>query len=196
MSPFQEVPASEWVGENELAFAIFDRFPVSPGHSLVVTRRLINDWWSATEAEQWDRLHRELEHQVWACLPRSATRTRSAGTNRHRDALPRGAGTRRQSRLQHLEHRVHRRPPRTERALASLRKTKKTQCRPKSAKPPSHWIVHPTALSNQRPSQSRATRNTHFLQPTATRAAWKMSAGSSYVRRQRMRIGRSPVWLT
>ena len=27
MSPFLEVPTSEWVGDNELAFAIFDRFP-------------------------------------------------------------------------------------------------------------------------------------------------------------------------
>ena len=33
-------------------------------------------------------------------------------------------------------------------------------------------------------------------QPTATLAAWKMSAGSSCASRQRIRIGRSPVWLT
>jgi superfamily II DNA or RNA helicase/diadenosine tetraphosphate (Ap4A) HIT family hydrolase len=52
MSPFVDVPSSEWVTSNELAFAIYDRFPVSPGHVLVVTKRVVPDWWSATEAEQ------------------------------------------------------------------------------------------------------------------------------------------------
>jgi len=37
---FGDVPRSEWVAENGLAFAIRDRFPVSPGHSLVITRRV------------------------------------------------------------------------------------------------------------------------------------------------------------
>ena len=52
VSPFLEVPAQDWVASNELAFAIEDRFPVSPGHCLVVTKRLTADWWSCTEAEQ------------------------------------------------------------------------------------------------------------------------------------------------
>lgn len=52
MSPFLEVPTSDWVGDNELAFAIFDRFPVSPGHVLVITRRVVENWWQASEAEQ------------------------------------------------------------------------------------------------------------------------------------------------
>jgi diadenosine tetraphosphate (Ap4A) HIT family hydrolase len=38
-SPFSAIPAAEWVCANALAFAIYDRFPVSPGHVLVITRR-------------------------------------------------------------------------------------------------------------------------------------------------------------
>lgn len=31
-SPFLAVPANEWLCSNDLTFAIFDQFPVSPGH--------------------------------------------------------------------------------------------------------------------------------------------------------------------
>lgn len=37
---------------NELAFAFRDRFPVSRGHTLVVTRRVASDWFSATADER------------------------------------------------------------------------------------------------------------------------------------------------
>jgi hypothetical protein len=37
-SPFLEVPEAEWVCANTLAFAIYDSFPVSSGHVLVITR--------------------------------------------------------------------------------------------------------------------------------------------------------------
>ena len=49
---FLEVPEAAWVCANELAFAFRDRFPVSPGHTLIVTRRVTPDWFSATEDEQ------------------------------------------------------------------------------------------------------------------------------------------------
>lgn len=52
MSVFLEVPEAAWIGANELAFAFRDRFPVSPGHTLIVTRRVTPDWFSATEEEQ------------------------------------------------------------------------------------------------------------------------------------------------
>ena len=51
-SPFLAIPASEWVTSNELAFAIRDGYPVSPGHTLVVPKRLIADWDAATTAER------------------------------------------------------------------------------------------------------------------------------------------------
>jgi superfamily II DNA or RNA helicase/diadenosine tetraphosphate (Ap4A) HIT family hydrolase/SOS-response transcriptional repressor LexA len=51
-SPFLAVPASDWLCSNDLAFAIFDGFPVSPGHVLVTTRRIVATWFDATDEEQ------------------------------------------------------------------------------------------------------------------------------------------------
>lgn len=55
-SPYLAVPTSEWLAANGSAFAIADRFPVSPGHSLVVPRRVIATWWEATAEERADIL--------------------------------------------------------------------------------------------------------------------------------------------
>ena len=51
-SPFLAKPTKEWLCANELAFAIYDGFPVSPGHVLVTTRRIVATWFDATSAEQ------------------------------------------------------------------------------------------------------------------------------------------------
>jgi hypothetical protein len=51
-SPFLKVPESEWVASNTLAFAIRDRYPVSPGHTLVMPRRPVATWFEATPEEQ------------------------------------------------------------------------------------------------------------------------------------------------
>ncbi len=51
-SPFLACPSAEHVAGNALAFAIRDGFPVSPGHTLVVTRRLVATWFDATPEEQ------------------------------------------------------------------------------------------------------------------------------------------------
>ena len=51
-SPFLAVPASDWLAANDHAFAIADRFPVSPGHALVVPRRAIATWWEASDDER------------------------------------------------------------------------------------------------------------------------------------------------
>ncbi|QDT10770.1 HIT family protein [Planctomycetes bacterium K23_9] len=51
-SPFLDVSPGEWIASNELAFAIPDGFPVAPGHSLVITRRLVPTWFDATAEEQ------------------------------------------------------------------------------------------------------------------------------------------------
>lgn len=55
-SPFLAIPASAWLASNTSAFAIADRFPVSPGHALVVPRRVIGTWWQATDEERADML--------------------------------------------------------------------------------------------------------------------------------------------
>ena len=51
-SPFLDVDESEWIASNSEAFAIYDRFPVSPGHALIVTRRIVATWFDASPGEQ------------------------------------------------------------------------------------------------------------------------------------------------
>lgn len=51
-SPFLAVLEKDWIVWNDLAFAVFDQFPVSKGHALVVTRRLVPTWFDATAEEQ------------------------------------------------------------------------------------------------------------------------------------------------
>ena len=51
-SPFLGLPEAEWLCANELAFAIYDSFPVSPGHVLVITRRGVPTYFDCTAAEQ------------------------------------------------------------------------------------------------------------------------------------------------
>lgn len=51
-SPFLSNSSETWITANDAAFAIFDNYPVTPGHVLVVTRRLVPTWFEATQAEQ------------------------------------------------------------------------------------------------------------------------------------------------
>lgn len=51
-SPFLSVPEDEWIASNTMGFAIRDRYPVTPGHSLVVPRRVIETWWEASAEER------------------------------------------------------------------------------------------------------------------------------------------------
>lgn len=51
-SPFLKAPQTAWLCSNELAFAIFDNFPVSPGHTLVITKRIVATWFDASPEEQ------------------------------------------------------------------------------------------------------------------------------------------------
>ena len=50
-SPFTLTPDGDRIAGNELAFAIRDANPVSPGHSLVVTRREVSTWFDASPEE-------------------------------------------------------------------------------------------------------------------------------------------------
>jgi diadenosine tetraphosphate (Ap4A) HIT family hydrolase len=56
-SPFDQIPTAERIAANGSAFAIWDRFPVTPGHALVISNRLISVWWEASDEEQVDLLH-------------------------------------------------------------------------------------------------------------------------------------------
>jgi diadenosine tetraphosphate (Ap4A) HIT family hydrolase len=51
-SPFLDIPESQWIISNAHAFAVWDGFPVSPGHVLVVTRRFVTTWFDADQKEQ------------------------------------------------------------------------------------------------------------------------------------------------
>ena len=51
-SLFLNIPRKSWLCENDLAFAVPDGFPVTPGHSLVITKRLVPTWFEATPEEQ------------------------------------------------------------------------------------------------------------------------------------------------
>jgi superfamily II DNA or RNA helicase/diadenosine tetraphosphate (Ap4A) HIT family hydrolase len=52
LSVFLSIPAGDWIAENAFAFAIRDRYPVSPGHTLVITRRVVADWFGASAEER------------------------------------------------------------------------------------------------------------------------------------------------
>ena len=65
-SPFLAIPSSRWLCANEVAFAFHDTFPATPGHALVVTRRVIPTWFEATREEQIGIL--ELVDQLKAIL--------------------------------------------------------------------------------------------------------------------------------
>ena len=53
-SPFLDAPPSSWLAANRSAFAVPDRHPVGPGHSLVVPRRLMSSWWDLRPQERED----------------------------------------------------------------------------------------------------------------------------------------------
>lgn len=42
----------ERIAENELAFAIYDKFPVNPGHALIIPKRHVADFFELSEAER------------------------------------------------------------------------------------------------------------------------------------------------
>jgi len=53
-SPFFDISLGEHIASNDSAFAIWDGFAVSPGHALVIPKRLFGSWWEATAQERVD----------------------------------------------------------------------------------------------------------------------------------------------
>lgn len=51
-SPFLTLPTSAWEASNALAFAVRDRYPVSPGHTLIIPKRVVPTWFDASRDEQ------------------------------------------------------------------------------------------------------------------------------------------------
>jgi len=50
--PFCTFCASGFVLANDHAFAVYDGFPVTPGHSLIIPKRHISSFFEATKEEQ------------------------------------------------------------------------------------------------------------------------------------------------
>ena len=50
--PFCEPPPDRLISESEAVLALYDGFPVSPGHALVVPRRHVASWNEATPDEK------------------------------------------------------------------------------------------------------------------------------------------------
>lgn len=48
-SPFPQKPK---LRENKFAYAIYDAFPVSPGHTLIVPHRIVADYFALEQAEK------------------------------------------------------------------------------------------------------------------------------------------------
>ena len=56
MSVFEQISQQDYVFETEYFYAIYDRFPVSPGHLLIISKSLKNDYFNLEEVEQYDLL--------------------------------------------------------------------------------------------------------------------------------------------
>ena len=50
--PFCQIAPERIIAQNEHAFAIRDAFPVSPGHTLIISRRHIASFFETTQAEK------------------------------------------------------------------------------------------------------------------------------------------------
>lgn len=48
---FCEYDKEEYVAENDLCFAIFDKFPVNEGHALIIPKRHFQNYFDATKKE-------------------------------------------------------------------------------------------------------------------------------------------------
>ncbi|MCL4475325.1 MAG: HIT family protein [Nitrospirae bacterium] len=50
--PFCSLPAEDILDENECAVAVRDSYPVSEGHTLIITKRHVDDYFKLSEEEK------------------------------------------------------------------------------------------------------------------------------------------------
>jgi ATP adenylyltransferase len=55
--PFCEIPKDRIVAEDDPCFAVYDRYPVSPGHALILPRRHVASFREMT-GDEWAAVHR------------------------------------------------------------------------------------------------------------------------------------------
>ena len=51
-SPFLQIPEAEYICSNKLAFAVWDKFPVTTGHALIIPNRIMTTWWETSRKEK------------------------------------------------------------------------------------------------------------------------------------------------
>ena len=51
--PFCQIPDADVIGENDLALAFYDRYPISPGHTLIIPKRHVASFFSLNREEIW-----------------------------------------------------------------------------------------------------------------------------------------------
>lgn len=54
MSVFQQIDPQHYVFETDYFFGIYDKFPVSPGHLLIISKALKQDYFNLEETEKRD----------------------------------------------------------------------------------------------------------------------------------------------
>lgn len=52
MSVFLEIPKSDWKFSNDHFFIVEDKFPVSPGHLLIISKRSAQDFFELNDKEK------------------------------------------------------------------------------------------------------------------------------------------------
>ena len=71
---FCEMPCERVIAENELAYAILDAFPVTEGHTLIIPKRHVSDFFSLYQPER-NAMQRLLEEQRQNILNADSTVT-------------------------------------------------------------------------------------------------------------------------
>jgi ATP adenylyltransferase len=71
---FCEIPAKRIIGENELAYAILDGFPVTDQHTLIIPKRHIDDYFFLYQPER-NAIQRLIEERRQAILDSDSTVT-------------------------------------------------------------------------------------------------------------------------
>ena len=71
---FCEMPSERVIAENELAYAILDAFPVTEGHTLIIPKRHVSDYFSLYQPER-NAMQRLLEEQRQNILNADSTVT-------------------------------------------------------------------------------------------------------------------------
>jgi HKD family nuclease/diadenosine tetraphosphate (Ap4A) HIT family hydrolase len=73
---FCSIPAERLIHSDDIVVAMWDAFPVSPGHALIIPRRHVSDWFAATSEE-----HQALVNSVALVKEAIAARYRPDGYN-------------------------------------------------------------------------------------------------------------------